>query len=142
VIEIPAEPTDSGQLVPLLNGFRAAPPLITDIHLSVDDHVLYISSWATSEFQQHDVSDPLRSKLTGSVHLDGVVRLASHPSNPQAAALNDGPRTLEIGRDDRSIYFTNPFYVPLDDQCYLDGVRSHQVQLEGGDASPDSYFYP
>ena len=37
VIEIPAEPAEPEQLPPLLQGFKAVPPLITDINLSVDD---------------------------------------------------------------------------------------------------------
>ena len=37
VIEIPAEPADAEQLPPLLKGFKAVPPLLTDINLSIDD---------------------------------------------------------------------------------------------------------
>jgi selenium-binding protein 1 len=45
VIEIPAEPADPSQLPPLLQGFKAVPPLLTDINLSVDDRFLYASCW-------------------------------------------------------------------------------------------------
>jgi methanethiol oxidase len=37
VIEVPAEPADPDQLPPLLKDFKAVPPLITDIILSLDD---------------------------------------------------------------------------------------------------------
>ena len=37
VITIPAEPAEAEQLPPLLQGFKAVPPLVTDIDLSVDD---------------------------------------------------------------------------------------------------------
>jgi selenium-binding protein 1 len=37
VIEIPAEPADPDLLPPLLEGFEAVPPFVTDINLSVDD---------------------------------------------------------------------------------------------------------
>ncbi len=37
VIEIPAEPARAEDLPPLLKGFGAVPPLVTDIHLSLDD---------------------------------------------------------------------------------------------------------
>jgi selenium-binding protein 1 len=36
VIEIPAEPADPDQLPPLLKGFKAVPPLVTDINLSLE----------------------------------------------------------------------------------------------------------
>src|SRR4029453_1611239 len=58
VIEIPAEPADPAQLPPLLQGFKVAPPLITDINLSIDDRYLYVSCWGTGEFIQYDVTDP------------------------------------------------------------------------------------
>ncbi len=168
VIEIPAEPADLDALPPLLKGFKAVPPLVTDINLSLDDRFLYISCWGTGEFRQYDVSDPFHPKLTGSVHLGGIVRRGAHPKNP-SARLNGGPQMVEVSRDGRRIYFTNSLYSPWDVQFYPDGIhswlvkldakpegglefdprfflefkdlRSHQVRLEGGDASSDSYCY-
>ena len=168
VIEIPAEPADPEKLPPLLKGFKAVPPLVTDINLSLDDRFLYVSCWGTGEFQQYDVSDPFHPKLTGSVHLGGIVRRAAHPSHANVP-LNGGPQMVEVSRDGRRIYFTNSLYAPWDEQFYPDGVRSwmvkldakpeggialdpkfflefnelrsHQVHLEGGDASSDSYCY-
>ena len=76
---------------------------------------------------------------------------------------------VEVSRDGRRVYFTNALYSPWDAQFYPDGLRSwlvklnvspqggmefdrdfflefgdlraHQVRLEGGDASSDSYCY-
>jgi selenium-binding protein 1 len=76
---------------------------------------------------------------------------------------------VEISRDGQRAYFTNALYTPWDEQFYPDGVRGwmakadigenggmrldprffletdgmrpHQVRLEGGDASSDSYCY-
>ena len=76
---------------------------------------------------------------------------------------------VEVSRDGRRIYFTNSLYTPWDEQFYPDGVRGwmakvnvapeggmeldpgfflqfdgmrpHQVRLQGGDASSDSYCY-
>jgi len=74
---------------------------------------------------------------------------------------------VEISRDGKRIYFSNSLYTPWDEQFYPDGVRGwiakvnvngrmeldpkffvesgslrpHQVRLEGGDASSDSYCY-
>ena len=168
-IEIPAEPADPAQLPDLLKGFSAVPPLLSDIDLSVDDRYLYASCWGTGEMRQYDVSDPFNPKLIGSVHIGGIVRRASHPSNPDKA-LAGGPQMVEVSRDGKRVYFTNSLYRAWDDQFYPDGVKSwmvkldvtgdgamsfdkkfyfesddahrvHQVRLQGGDASSDSYCY-
>src|SRR5207249_4057783 len=77
VIEIPAEPADPENLPPLLKGFKAVPPLVTDINLSLDDRFLYVSCWGTGEFIQYDVSDPASPQKAGSIHLGGIVRRAA-----------------------------------------------------------------
>jgi len=169
VIEIPAEPADPAQLPDLLKGFSAVPPLLSDIDLSVDDRYLYASCWGTGEMRQYDVSDPFNPKLVGSVHIGGIVRRAAHPANP-SKALAGGPQMVEVSRDGKRVYFTNSLYRTWDDQFYPDGVKSwmvkldvaddgtiafdkrfyfesddahrvHQVRLQGGDASSDSYCY-
>ncbi|HWB98952.1 MAG TPA: selenium-binding protein SBP56-related protein [Bryobacteraceae bacterium] len=168
VIEIPAEPADPEQLPPLLQGFKAVPPLVTDINLSLDDRFLYVSCWGTGEMRQYDVSDPLSPRLTACIRMGGIVRRAAHPSRPDKA-LNGGPQMVEISRDGRRVYFTNSLYASWDAQFYPDGIRGwmakldvgpeggaqldreflmefdgqrpHQVHLEGGDASSDSYCY-
>jgi methanethiol oxidase len=169
VIEIPAEAADPAQLPPLLKDFKAVPPLITDLNLSLDDRFLYVSCWATGEMRQYDVSDPFNPKLTGSVHLGGIVRRTPHPKDP-SEPLNGGPQMVEVSRDGRRLYFTNSLYIPWDEQFYPEGVRSwmvqldvapqggisvnpnlfvefagtrgHQIRLEGGDSSSDSYCFP
>jgi len=118
--------------------------------------------------QQYDVSDPFHPKLTGSVRLGGIVARAPHPAS---AALNGGPQMVEVSLDGKRVYFTNSLYRPWDEQFYPDGIRGwmvkldaspeggikpdpkfflefdeafrgHQVRLEGGDASSDSFCYP
>ena len=94
--------------------------------------------------------------------------IVTHPRNPNAP-LNGGPQMVEVSRDGQRVYFTNSLYSPWDMQFYPDGIRSwmvkldakpdggleidpkfflefehlrgHQVRLEGGDASSDSYCY-
>jgi selenium-binding protein 1 len=171
VIEIPAEPADPSLLPPLLKGFGAVPPLVTDINLSLDDKTLYVSCWGTGEFLQYDVSDPHNPRKTGSVHLGGIVRKAAHPNAPERE-LGGGPQMVEVSRDGRRVYFTNSLYAPWDAQFYpagFDGwmvkldipadgqgmtldprfflefqkdLRGHQIRLQGGDSSSDSYCYP
>jgi methanethiol oxidase len=166
VIEIPAEPADPAQLPPALKPFGAVPPLISDINLSVDDRFLYVSCWGTGEFRQYDVSDPFAPKLTGSVRLGGIVSRAPHPA---AGPLNGGPQMVELSRDGRRVYVSNSLYASWDAQFYPDGIRGwvakldadaaggmrvdpnfllrfdgerpHQIRLEGGDASSDSYCF-
>ena len=165
-IEIPAEPAAAEQLPPALQPFGAVPPLVTDIDLSVDDRFLYVSCWGTGEFRQYDVSDPFNPKLTGSVHLGGIVHKGAHPA---AGPLNGGPQMVEISRDGKRIYVTNSLYASWDAQFYPEGIkgwivkldadpnggiaadpdffvpfegeRPHQVRLEAGDASSDSYCF-
>jgi selenium-binding protein 1 len=77
---------------------------------------------------------------------------------------------VELSRDGRRIYLTNSLYSPWDAQFYPDGIegwmvkldthprggmaldprfflpfdsgmRAHQVRLDGGDASSDSFCY-
>jgi selenium-binding protein 1 len=168
VIEIPAEPADPEKLPPLLKGFKAVPPLISDIDLSLDDRFLYVSCWGTGELKQYDVSDPFNPKPTGSVKIGGIARRQAHPSKPDLA-LNGGPQMVEISRDGKRVYLTNSLYRTWDEQFYPDGIRGwmikldadpkggmkpdarflletnglrpHQVRLQGGDASSDSYCY-
>jgi selenium-binding protein 1 len=169
VIEIPAEPTDPDRLPPAIKDFKACPPLVTDIDLSLDDRFLYVSCWGTGDLRQYDVSDPFKPKLTGTVRIGGIVARAPHPTKP--GALNGGPQMVEVSRDGRRVYFTNSLYGAIDPQFYPDGIKGwmvkldaepaggirldpkffitwpdgylpHQVRLQGGDASSDSYCYP
>jgi selenium-binding protein 1 len=84
VIEIPAEPFDPELLPPLLKGFGAIPPLVTDINLSLDDRFLYVSCWGSGEFRQYDVSDRFNPVLTGRVQLGGI----GHCTLTRAAPAN------------------------------------------------------
>jgi selenium-binding protein 1 len=168
VIQIPAEPAEPDKLPPLLKGFKAVPPLVTDINLSLDDRRLYVSCWGTGEMQQYDVSDPFNPKLTGSVRIGGIVGQTPHPKKPDQP-LRGGPQMVEVSLDGRRVYFTNSLYAAWDEQFYPEGVgswmvklnadpkggltidknfflqsqeyRLHQVHLEGGDSSSDSYCY-
>ena len=76
---------------------------------------------------------------------------------------------VELSRDGKRLYYTNSLYSSLDDQFYSDikgwfvkadvdqsgGItldkdffmdfgdqRTHQVRLQGGDASSDSFCFP
>src|SRR5215207_5586576 len=169
VITVPAEPADPDLLPPALKPFGAVPPLITDINLSLDDRELYVSCWGTGDFRQYDVTDPFNPKLTSTVRLGGIVSRAAHPSFP-GEPLNGGPQMVEISRDGRRVYVSNSLYAAWDAQFYPDGIqgwvakldaqpdggmlldpgfftrfpdgeRPHQVRLEGGDASSDSYCF-
>ena len=169
VIEIPAVPADPALLPPMLKGFGAVPPLVSDINLSLDDRYLYVSCWGTGELLQYDVSDPFAPVFTGKVSIGGIVSRAAHPGSPENPR-NGGPQMVELSRDGRRVYFTNSLYSPWDAQFYPEGIdgldgeggrevregararpgflvefdngmRPHQVRLQGGDASSDSFCY-
>jgi methanethiol oxidase len=166
VIDIPAQPADADQLPPLLQPFKAVPPLVTDIDLSLDDRWLYVACWGTGELKRYDVSDPFAPKETASIEVGGIVRRAGVGGS---GPLNGAPQMIEVSRDGRRVYATNSLYMSWDAQFYPDGIRSwllkcdadetgglqtdaefliptelrsHQVRLQGGDASSDSYCYP
>ena len=167
VIEIPAEPASEDELPPLLKSFKAVPPLVTDINLSLDDRFLYVSCWGTGQLLQYDVSDPFHPKRTGEIRLGGIAKRTRHP---RSGPLTGAPQMVEVSRDGRRVYFTSSLYAAWDEQFYPDGVtgwmakvdvgagggmtldpeffvdfgpyRSHQVRLEGGDASSDSFCFP
>jgi selenium-binding protein 1 len=121
--------------------------------------------------KQFDVSDPFHPRETGSVRVGGITGRAAHPARP-GQPLSGGPQMVEVSRDSKRVYFTNSLYGAWDDQFYPDGVgawmakldvsddgmtlderfflegeafrgrRAHQIRLQGGDASSDSYCYP
>jgi selenium-binding protein 1 len=171
VITIPADPAPEDQLPPALKPFGAVPPLVTDIDLSVDDRFLYVSCWGTGELKQYDVSDPAHPREVGSLHLGGIVRRNAHPAAPDlplaggpqmVEVSRDGSRVYFTN----SLYgsWDDQFYpdgvgawmakvdvgtgggIALDERFFphgddFRGRRVHQVRLQGGDASSDSYCY-
>jgi selenium-binding protein 1 len=100
--------------------------------------------------------------------MGGIVRRQPHPARP-GKPLNGAPQMIEISRDGQRVYVTNSLYRTWDEQFYpdgiegwlagvnvgrsggieldaarfveFDGMRPHQVRLEGGDASSDSYCF-
>jgi selenium-binding protein 1 len=112
---------------------------------------------------------PFAPKLVGKVRIGGIVSRATHPA--ANGHLNGGPQMVEISRDGKRVYFTNSLYGAVDPQFYPEGIdgwmvkldvdpgggvafdpkffvewpkshRPHQIRLEGGDSSSDSYCYP
>ena len=167
-VTIDPHPADPDDLPELLKGFSAVPPLITDIDLSLDDRFLYVACWGTGEMHQYDVSNPMNPTLAGKVEIGGIIKKTKHPNGRD---FGYGPQMVEISRDGKRVYWTNSLYSTWDDQFYpgerggamvmakagengglkLDekfwvefpkGYRSHQIRLEGGDCSTDSFCYP
>jgi selenium-binding protein 1 len=167
-ITIPPVAADPNDLPELLKGFSAVPPLVTDIDLSLDDKYLYVACWGTGEMHQYDVSDPMNPVLNGKVEIGGIVTKTKHKNGKE---FGYGPQMLEVSRDGKRVYWTNSLYSSWDDQFYPgerggamvmadvaengdfslnkdfwvefpEGYRSHQIRLEGGDCSTDSFCYP
>ncbi|WP_161792032.1 selenium-binding protein SBP56-related protein [Methylacidiphilum kamchatkense] len=166
VIEIPALKANPEALPSLLQPFGMVPPLVTDIDLSLDDKYLYVSCWGTGELHKYDVSDPFHPVLEGCIKIGGIVARTPHPKAPQKPLLG-GPQMVEISRDGKRIYLTNSLYWAWDEQFYPAGIegwlvkikaesfelekdffvefpgfRPHQVRLQGGDSSTDSFCFP
>lgn len=167
IIEIPAVPASPDQLPPALKDIGAVPPLVTDMVLSLDDRFLYVSCWGTGELIQYDVSDPFNPKHVDTVRIGGIAKPVPHPNGKY---ITGGPQMVELSRDGNRAYFTNSLYKAWDDQFYpagiqgamvkvnikqdggmeidsdflieFEGMRAHQIRLEGGDCSTDSFCYP
>jgi len=106
---------------------------------------------------------PLRRPAFG-----GIANRTPHTSGKD---YEGGPQMVEISRDGKRVYWTNSLYSSWDRQFYPDGVAgamvmanaspdgglalakdywvsfaagygAHQIRLEGGDCSTDSFCYP
>nr|WP_237769942.1 selenium-binding family protein [Ornithinimicrobium sp. CNJ-824] len=148
VFDIPAEPVadeDVDRLPELLRPFKAVPPLITDIDLSVDDRFLYVSCFGTGQSIQLDVTDPLHPRQVGEIRLGGIMTRASHPAAPDLP-LAGAPQMVEISRDGRRVYWTNSLYGAWDDQFYPDGVGAWMAKADidpgTGRMTLDERFFP
>ena len=168
MIEIPAEPADPDLLPPPLKPFKAVPPLVTEINLSLDDKFLYVSCFGTGDLKQYDVSDPFHPRETGTVRLGGMatrtprirrparsMALRRCSSSAATAAASTSPTRFTRRWDDQfypegirgwvAKIDVNPAGgIALDPKFFIpfDGERPHQIRLEGGDCSSDSFCYP
>ena len=106
--------------------------------------------------------------MNGKVKLGGIASETKHPNGKEFIY---GPQMVEISRDGKRVYWTNSLYSSWDTQFYphqeggqmvmanvgddgsfaLDkdfyinfpkNMRAHQIRLEGGDCSTDSFCYP
>ena len=167
---IPPEPAAKDELPPLLQGFGAVPPLVTDIDLSLDDKFLYVACWGTGEMRQYDVADPTQAEAcrlgayrrhraahaaperqgaspavrrwsrsaataSGSTGPTRSIRPGTTSSIPTACPARDGHgrcRSRTAGSSWHKDYWVE----------FPEGYRAHQIRLEGGDCSTDSFCYP
>lgn len=128
VVTIPAQPAAEDDLPSLLKGFKAVPPLITDIYLSADNAFLYVSCWGTGELHQYDVSDPFCPVLVGKVEIGGIVNRQGHPRHPDP--LLGRPQLVEFSRDGKRAHITNSLYSTWDDQFYPEGLTGWMVRVD------------
>ena len=170
VISIPAEPADADLLPPALKPFGAVPPLVTDIDLSVDDRFLYVSCWGTGELKQYDVSDPAQprrsARCTSAGSSAARAPVGARPAARRRPADGRGePRRaagllheLALRRLGRPVLSRRRRRLDGQDRCRprrrddagravlparrgVPRPRVHQVRLQGGDASSDSYCF-
>ena len=111
-------------------------------------------------------------RLTRSIQvLLKSAELQNRIPHPAAGPVSGGPQMVELSRDGKRLYFTNSLYVAWDNQFYPDGAngwmvkadvnvedggleldpdffvdfgesRAHQIRLQGGDSSSDTFCYP
>ena len=144
------------------------PPLVTDHILSLDDQVLVCLLLG---YRRNVAIRCIRSvesrSILGPSNIGGITK--SHP-HPAAGPVSGGPQMVELSRDGKRLYFTNSLYVAWDNQFYPDGAngwmvkadinsdggleldpdffvdfgesRAHQIRLQGGDSSSDTFCYP
>ena len=127
----PSPPTPT-LLPPLLQGFGAVPPLITDINLSLDDRFLYVSCWGTGRLspvrRQRPV--PAAADRQGAAGRDRLAR----PRTRRNGALTGGPQMVEVSRDGSRIYVSNSLYSRWDRSSIPTGLDGWIAKL---DAAPD-----
>ena len=114
---------------------------------------------------------PSIPNFTGKVRIGGIVSRASHPGAQNGKLSGRTARWSRSARDGRRVYFTNSLYGAIDPQFYEGGFDGwmvkldanpeggiafdpsffiawpkghlpHQIRLQGGDCSSDSYCYP
>jgi methanethiol oxidase len=124
------------------------------------------------EHARSDVSDPFHPVETGTVRIGGIVGRLPHPSRPDlplagGPQMVEVSRDSKRVYFTNSLYgsWDDQFYpdgvgawmakldvtdgggISFDERFFLHGEafrsrRPHQVRLQGGDASSDSYCYP
>ena len=166
---IPPEPAPKEQLPPLLQGFGAVPPLVTDIDLSMDDKFLYVvllghrrdASIRCHRSQEAEACriGPHRRHCPphAASERQGLCRRAADGRDQprRQARLLDQLALLDMGRpvlsrrnsgrrgDGQSqspgggLALAKDYWV-----SFPDGYRAHQIRLDGGDCSTDSFCYP
>ena len=169
VIEIPAEPADPEKLPPLLQGFKAVAPLVTDINLSLDDR--YSVRLVLGHGRVHPVrrQRPVQAE-EGRLHPArrhrqprGAPEQAGRAAERRPADGGDQPRRQAPLLHQRALHAVGRPVLsrrgprldgegerearrrhgagPRSSSSSPTAMRTHQVRLEGGDASSDSYCY-
>lgn len=145
-------------------------PLVTDINVSLDDRFLYVACWGTGACQQYDISDPFNPKKVAEVRIGGIANRTPHPAGtgplnggPQMLEVSRDGRRVYLTN---SLYraWDDVFYpegieswmvkldvidperggMQVDSDFFLrfdPAYRAHQIRLEGGDSTSDSFYY-
>jgi methanethiol oxidase len=101
------------------------PGWTSDLVISADDRLLYVSNWLHGDVRQYDISEPAAPRLIGQLWLGGVL---GHP-NDAGRELSGGPQALQLSLDGRRLYVSNSLYSTWDNQFYP-GLRSWLLRVE------------
>ena len=143
VIEIPAEPAEPDLLPPLLKGFKAVPPLVTDINLSLDESGSTSPAGAPENFAVTMFGTG--SPETGIGHSDRRDRPQSVSSERAECRAQRRPADGEVSRDGngsisptRSMHLgTNNFIRTASDLVRPGGRRAGRIADTRSELSGD-----
>ena len=133
IITIPAEPADPDDLPPLLKGFGAVPPLVTDIDLSMDDRFLYVVLLGHRRPAAIRRVGPVRPEA----HRQGAHRRhrrARRRIRAKNGQLSGGPQMVEVSRDGGASTSPTRSTAPSTRSSTTDGFDGWMVKL---DAKPE-----
>ncbi|CAD6199214.1 unnamed protein product [Caenorhabditis auriculariae] len=111
-----------GWMLPLM------PALITDILVSMDDRMLYVSCWLHGDIRQYDISNPAEPNLVGQVYIGGSIHDESGvtvvgENAPKAlyvkrTKIEGGPHLMQLSLDGKRMYVTTSLNNAWDEQFY------------------------
>ena len=123
------------------------PALITDILISLDDSILYISAWAFGEVYQYRIENKRPPQLLDVIRIGGLLNPSSAIkiiNNSDTELLRKkiqiydvikqiklcaGAQMMQLSLDGRRLYVTNSLHSAWDRQFYPDAVKKHGSQM-------------
>jgi len=104
-----------------------APPLPTDILISMDDRHLFGSNWLHGEVFMYDISDPENPREADTLSVGG---LFGDIQSVQGRDLVAGPQMLQLSLDGERLYWTTSLFSSWDNQFFPEEGERGSVMLK------------